>query len=190
MEYASGESLDVALRDFTPGLGRALPVLIDIGRAIDAAWAEGRGHGALHPRDVIVSTGVDTRITGFGIISALESIGAQVVPSAVRTPRPNAPTGEVWGIRADVYSLGAIAHELLTGRRPLGSGEQDGTLAPELSPEQRVNVRRVIGAALAELPRGSIRKRRAHSSRLWRPSRAAKRPSCRRRWWRSGRPPQ
>jgi hypothetical protein len=151
MEYASGESLDVALRDFTPGLGRALPVLIDIGRAIDAAWAEGRGHGALHPRDVIVSTGVDTRITGFGIISALESIGAK---GPVRRPytAPERATGEAWGIRADVYSLGAIAHELLTGRRPLGSGEQDGTLAPELSPEQRVNVRRVIGAALAELP--------------------------------------
>ena len=151
MEYASGESLDVALRDFTPGLGRALPVLIDIGRAIDAAWAEGRGHGALHPRDVIVSTGVDTRITGFGIISALESIGAK---GPVRRPytAPERAAGEVWGIRADVYSLGAIAHELLTGRRPLGSGEQDGTLAPELSPEQRVNVRRVIGAALAELP--------------------------------------
>ena len=152
MEYASGESLDVALRDFTPGLGRALPVLIDIGRAIDAAWAEGRGHGALHPRDVIVSAGVDTRITGFGIISALESIGAK---GPVRRPytAPERAAGEAWGIRADVYSLGAIAHELLTGRRPLGSGEQDGTLAPELSPEQRVNVRRVIGAALAELPR-------------------------------------
>lgn len=151
MEYASGESLDVALRDFTPGLGRALPVLIDIGRAIDAAWAEGRGHGALHPRDVIVSTGVDTRITGFGIISALESIGAK---GPVRRPytAPERAAGAAWGIRADVYSLGAIAHELLTGRRPLGSGEQDGTLAPELSPEQRVNVRRVIGAALAELP--------------------------------------
>jgi eukaryotic-like serine/threonine-protein kinase len=152
MEYASGESLDVALRDFPPGLARALPLLIDIGRAIDAAWAEGRGHGALHPRDVIVSTGVaDTRITGFGITSALESIG---VRAPVRRPysAPERGAGEPWDIRADVYSLGAIAHELLTGRRPVGSGEQDGTLAPDLTPEQRVAIRRVIGKALAEKP--------------------------------------
>ncbi|HYN06016.1 MAG TPA: PEGA domain-containing protein [Vicinamibacterales bacterium] len=152
MEYASGESLDVALRDFTPGLGRALPLLIDIGRAIDAAWAEGRGHGALHPRDVIVSPGTaDTRVTGFGIVQALESIGAK---PPIRRPytAPERAAGESWDIRADVYSLGAIAHEVLTGRRPLGSGEQDGTLAPDLTPEQRVNVRKVIGAALAERP--------------------------------------
>ena len=153
MEYASGESLDVAMRDLGHGLGRVLPVLIDVARAIDAAWAEGRGHGALHPRDVIVSPGTsDTRITGFGIISALESIGAR---PPVRRPytAPERVAGDSWGIRADVYSLGAIAHELLTGRRPLGSGEQDGTLPPELTPEQRVNVRRVVGAALAEHPK-------------------------------------
>jgi PEGA domain/Protein kinase domain len=152
MEYASGESLDVALRDFAPGLARALPLLIDIGRAIDASWAEERGHGALHPRDVIVSTGVaDTRITGFGITSALESIGAR---APVRRPytAPERVEGEPWDIRADVYSLGAMAHELLTGRRPVGSGEQDGTLAPELAPDQRVAIRRVIGKALSEHP--------------------------------------
>lgn len=151
MEYASGESLDVAQRDFKPGLASAMPVLIDIARAIDAAWAEGRGHGALHPRDVIVSPGADTRVTGFGIVSALESIGAR---APVRRPytAPERAAGEDWDIRADVYSLGAIAHELLSGRRPLGSGEQDGTIAPELPPDGRVNVRRVVGAALAERP--------------------------------------
>jgi hypothetical protein len=101
---------------------------------------------------VIVSPGVgDTRVTGFGIVQALESIGAR---APVRRPytAPERAAGDAWDIRADVYSLGAIAHEVLTGRRPLGSGEQDGTLAPDLTPEQRVNVRKVIGAALSERP--------------------------------------
>jgi hypothetical protein len=51
-----------------------------------------------------------------------------------------------------VYSLGAIAHELLTRRRPAGPGEQDGSLAQGLSPEQRVVIRRILASALAERP--------------------------------------
>lgn len=130
MDYASGESLDVAMRHTMPvPIDRAVPVLAEVAAAIDAAWREGVGHGALHPRDILVSSGSsDCRITGFGIISALESIGEK---PPVRRPyaAPERVAGHPWDLRADVYSLGVIAHELLAGRRPAGA-EQDGVLAP------------------------------------------------------------
>ena len=55
-----------------------------------------------------------------------------------------------WDARADVFSLGVIAHELLTGRRPAASGEQDGVFAKEMAPEQRVRLRKVLSTALNE----------------------------------------
>ena len=153
MDYVAGETLDVAFRHLAPApLDRALPVLTQIADALEAGWAVGLGHGALHPRDVFLTAGAgEVRVTGIGVVPALEATG---VKAPVRRPytAPERAAGEAWDIRADVYSLGAIAHELLTRRRPAGAGEQDGAFATGLTPEQRVHVRRVLSAALAERP--------------------------------------
>jgi serine/threonine-protein kinase len=153
MDYVAGETLDVAFRHLAPApLDRALPVLTQIADALEAGWAAGLGHGALHPRDAFLTAGAnEVRVTGVGVVPALEATG---VKAPVRRPytAPERAAGESWDIRADVYSLGAIAHELLTRRRPAGSGEQDGALATGLSPEQRVHIRRILSAALAERP--------------------------------------
>jgi PEGA domain/Protein kinase domain len=153
MEYVAGETLDVALRDLAPAsLARALPLLRRLAEAIDASWAAGVGHGALHPRDIFVlPEAADVRVTGMGIVPALESLGVHPAP---RRPysAPERADGQPWDVRADVYSLGAITHELLTRRRPVAPAEQDGTFAADLQPEQRVLVRRVLSAALAEQP--------------------------------------
>jgi serine/threonine-protein kinase len=153
MDYVAGETLDVAFRHLAPApLDRALPVLTQIADALEAGWAAGLGHGALHPRDVFLTAGAnDVRVTGVGVVPALEATG---VKAPVRRPytAPERAAGEPWDIRADVYSLGAITHELLTRRRPAGPGEQDGALATGLTPEQRVHVRKILSAALSERP--------------------------------------
>jgi eukaryotic-like serine/threonine-protein kinase len=155
MDYHAAETLDVALRHLAPApIEAALPILRGIADCIDRAWAAGPqfGHGALHPRDVFVTPGTgELNITGFGVGPALEAIGAR---SPVRRPytAPERASGDPWDARADVYSLGAIAHELLTGARPAGPGEQDGTLPASMPPEVRVQIRRVLSKALAEVP--------------------------------------
>lgn len=158
MEYVAGNTLDVAFRDLAPAsLDRALPLLHRMAQAVDAAWAAGTGHGALHPRDIFVlPDATDIRVTGMGIVSALEGLG--VVPAARRPySAPERAAGQPWDIRADVYSLGAITHELLTRRRPVAPAEQDGAFAADLQPEQRVLLRRVLSAAMAEQPEHRIR---------------------------------
>ena len=155
MDYHAAETLDVALRHLAPApLESALPILRGIADAIDSAWTTGSafGHGTLHPRDVFLTPGSnETHVTGFGVAPALGAIGQR---PPVRRPytAPERASEVSWDVRADVYSLGAIAHELLTGRRPAGPGEQDGTLPASMAPEVRVRIRRVLSKALAELP--------------------------------------
>jgi len=144
------------LRHLAPApLDRALPVLADAAHAIDAAWGAGLGHGTLHPRDLIVpGDGAGLHMTGFGVVPALEALNSSGAKAPVRRPyaAPERVAGRAWDVRADVYSLGVIAHEVLAGRRPATMGEQDGALAPGLTPEARVNIRRVLSAAMAESP--------------------------------------
>ena len=126
-EYVAAESLDVAMRHYAPApIEKVLPFITQLAGAIDFARAAGVGHGALHPRDVFV-TPDEARATGFGVVEALEKVG---VRAPVRRPytAPERIDGAPWGIAADVFSLAAIAFELLTGRRPAGAGAEIGTL--------------------------------------------------------------
>ncbi len=129
-----------------------MPLLRQVADAIEAAWQSGLGHGALHPRDVFVSPDTqEVRVGGFGVISALEKSGIKIPPRRPYTA-PERMAGQSWDIRADVFSLGVLAHELLTGRRPSGGGEQDGALPTGTSPEQRVAIRRALSGVLDEDP--------------------------------------
>jgi serine/threonine-protein kinase len=149
-EYLIGDTLDVAIRRRSPStLAEAIRLLRPVAEALDAAWADGIGHGSLHPRDVFVgSEAHEVKVTGVGVGQALERAGLSV-PLRRQYAAPERITG-VWDQRADVFSLGVLAHELLTGRRPAGPNEQDGVFSAGVSPEHRVAIRRVLSRALSE----------------------------------------
>ena len=126
-EYVAAESLDVALRHYAPAtIDKALPFITQLAGAVDFARAAGVGHGGLHPRDIFV-TPDEARATGFGVVDALDAVG---VRAPVRRPytAPERIAGQGWSTPADVFSLAAIAFELLTARRPAGTGPQIGAL--------------------------------------------------------------
>ncbi|MGH9174467.1 MAG: protein kinase, partial [Vicinamibacterales bacterium] len=67
---ATGESLDVALREYGPAaISDALPRLQRLADALDRAAAKSVWHGALQPSDILVS-GQQTQIAGIGIVPA------------------------------------------------------------------------------------------------------------------------
>ncbi|HYT67213.1 MAG TPA: PEGA domain-containing protein [Vicinamibacterales bacterium] len=126
-EYVAAESLDVAMRHYAPAtLDKALPFITQLAGAIDFARAAGVGHGGLHPRDILV-TPDEARATGFGVVEALEEVGIRA-PTRRPYAAPERIEGAAWTTPADVFSLAAITFELLTGRRPSGTGTQIGTL--------------------------------------------------------------
>jgi PEGA domain-containing protein/protein kinase-like protein len=121
-DYVAAESLDLSLRQYGPASpADALRIAAQLARALDFAAVADVDHGALHPRDVLTSTD-ETRLTGVGVARALERIG---VAAPVRRPytAPERMAGGPWDRRADVFSLAAVMHEALWGRRVAATGE-------------------------------------------------------------------
>src|SRR5580765_5364606 len=146
-EYVAAESLDVAMRHYAPAsFEKVLPFITQLAGAIDFARTAGVGHGGLHLRDVFV-TPDEARASGFGIVESLERVG---IRAPVRRPysAPERIAGAGWGTPADVFSLAAIAYELLTGRRPSGTGDQIGAFAGE----HAASVRAVLARAMDDDP--------------------------------------
>lgn len=150
-EYVAAESLDAAIRHYAPAsLDKALPLLTQLAGAVDFARTAGVGHGALHLRDVFV-TPDEARASGFGVVEALERVGLR---APVRRPysAPERIAGEAWSTPADVFSLAAITYELLTGRRPAGTGGQMGPLTGDHLLEFGTGMRLVLARAMDEDP--------------------------------------
>lgn len=150
--FIDGDSLDVALREYGPAnMADALPRLRHLADALDAAAAVGTCHGSLHLRDVVVS--VDrTVLTGVGIASVLERVGMR---PPVRRPycAPEVALGLGVSPAADQYSLAAVAHEWLTGRRLAGAAAS-GFQVPASSETGAEALRAVFARAMDESPEG------------------------------------
>jgi serine/threonine protein kinase len=150
-EYVAAESLDVAMRHYAPAaLDTVLPFITQLASAIDFARQAGVGHGALHPRDIFV-TPDEARATGFGVVDALDRLGLRAPVRRPYSP-PERIAGERWGTPADVFSLAAIAFELITGRRPLGLGDQIGPLSGTNVGDRGDAIRAVLVRAMREHP--------------------------------------
>jgi len=150
-EYVAGESLDVAIRHYAPAsLEKVLPFVTQLAAAIDFARTGGVGHGALHLRDVFV-TPDEARASGFGVVESLERVGLR---APVRRPysAPERIAGAAWGTPADVFSLAAITYELLTARRPSGTGAQIGALSGEHLGGNVAAIHAVLARAMDEDP--------------------------------------
>lgn len=140
-QYVAGESLDAAVRQYGPAPpADAVRLISHVAGGLDAAARAGLFHGALHPRDVLVTPG-ETHVTGLGVASALEAVGHR---APIRRPyaAPERENGLEWGAAADIHALAAISYEVLTGRRALPGTEQP---LPGLS-----DVKAHDGAALHE----------------------------------------
>jgi serine/threonine protein kinase len=122
-EFVTADSLDLVIREYGAAPPNdALRVAAQLAGALDFANAVQVRHGALHPRDVLLSSD-ETRVTGLGVAHALERIGIGAPVRRPYTPPERIAAGE-WDRRSDVFSLAALAHELLWARRIAGSGSR------------------------------------------------------------------
>ncbi len=149
--YVPAESLDAALRQYgPPPLADALAILTQLAGALDFAAAAGVMHGALHPRDVLVAPD-DTRVVDLGVAAALEHVGLR---APVRRPytAPERIAGGGVTRAADVFSLGAIAFELVSGARVTGAGDEAVAALREIPGASRDALTDAFAFALSPAP--------------------------------------
>jgi serine/threonine protein kinase len=132
MEFVDGANLRQALRSgrFTPQ--QALALIPPICEALQAAHAQGVLHRDIKPENLLLDAEGRVKIADFGIAKLLEGPGASAgeaytltrTGARIGTPHYMAPeqveTPEQVDHRADIYSLGVVFYELLTGELPLG----------------------------------------------------------------------
>ena len=163
-EYVEGETLKDRIRR----LGRlpvseAVAYAIEIGRALEAAHASRLVHRDVKPQNVLIDRDGRAKVTDFGIARSLEAQGLTATGRVLGTTdyvSPEQALGhEVTG-QSDIYSLGIVLYEMLTGETPFKADTQVAVAMKHLrEPLPDVQRRRPeISAALAAVVERSTAK--------------------------------
>ena len=139
MEFVEGGSLREKLLKHPNGLpvAEALRILRQIAAGLEAAHASGVIHRDMKPENVLIDADGTARVTDFGLALPLHEGTTRLTLSgtAVGTVDYMAPEqfrGAEADARLDVFALGVLAYELLTGKTPRGSFDAPHRLRAEI----------------------------------------------------------
>lgn len=122
LEYVEGPTLAEVLRDQGPlPPGRVVEITRQVGTALAAAHRRGLVHRDVKPSNILFDRQGRVRVTDFGLARAASDVTITTPDAALGSLPYLAPEqargGEV-DPRADVYALGCVVYEMLTGRPP------------------------------------------------------------------------
>jgi len=124
MPYLPGGTLKAKLNGRPVPWQEAARILLPIARALGYAHEQGMIHRDVKPANILITHSGDPMLTDFGIAKIIDEEATQDLTgtsAAVGTPEYMAPeqvTAKSVDHRADIYALGVVFYEMVTGRKP------------------------------------------------------------------------
>jgi serine/threonine protein kinase/Flp pilus assembly protein TadD len=168
MPFVDGESLRTRLAGGELPVGEVISILRDVARAMEYAHGKGVAHRDIKPDNVLLA-GTSAVITDFGVAKALSGAAAAgtltSIGVALGTPAYMAPeqaaADPATDLRADIYSFGVMAYEMLAGHPPFPGRSMQAMLAAHATelPPPISTLRPAAPPALAALVMRCLEKR-------------------------------
>jgi eukaryotic-like serine/threonine-protein kinase len=167
MEFVDGETLaELMGREGPLSPDRAVDLLLQVCAGLEHAHAAGLVHRDIKPQNVLVRRDGVVKIADFGIARTMQATQLTQVGTVLGTAAYLAPeqaSGEPVTAAADIYALGAVAYELLSGRTPyrfetlteLIVKQQEPPPPLERSPELDAVVRRCLAYKPEDRPQSA-----------------------------------
>ncbi len=165
MEYIEGKNLKTLLAEKAHfSYDQIADIIAQVAEAIDYAHRKGIIHRDIKPANIIITTDEKVKITDFGI-AKIASSNLTTTGQFLGTPNymsPEQVSGAPVDGRSDIFSLGVVLYELLTGRKPFQGDNltaisykivhEDFTPPAELSSEVPPEFNPIVARAMAKDP--------------------------------------
>ena len=163
MELVVGQPLSQIISERAPlSAQETASILIQAATALEAAHQGGVIHRDVKPANILITPDGTAKLTDFGISRLVGSAPLTQTGQVLGTAQylsPEQALGQSATASSDIYALGVVGHEMLTGTRPFDAGSVVATAlahvnqpAPPLPDTVPIGVRDVISAALAKDP--------------------------------------
>ncbi|HSG29346.1 MAG TPA: serine/threonine-protein kinase, partial [Candidatus Krumholzibacterium sp.] len=121
MEHVDGRSLGEMIEEGPLSIDEAVDIAMQVARGLQAAEKSGIVHRDIKPSNIMVTGGGQAKIMDFGLAkvdgsSRLTREG--VAPGTVAYMSPEQARGEETDSRTDIWSLGVVLYEMISGRKP------------------------------------------------------------------------
>ncbi len=167
MRLLPGRSLEDRIAEGKLPVAEAARLALECARALAAAHAVGVVHRDIKPANILLDTSGHATITDFGIAIVTSRPARDAQGPTTGTPHymsPEQALGEPVDGRSDVYALGVVLYEMLTGVRPFAGRNATEVVAQHISapipkvsdrePQMPIAIATLVGRMLAKDPAG------------------------------------
>ncbi|MGA9770194.1 MAG: protein kinase [Blastocatellia bacterium] len=175
MQYIEGETLAALISKKLLEPKRVLRLAVQIASALAEAQAHDIVHRDIKPQNIMVTADGQAKVLDFGLAKLIqqkqgatdsESLSSRlgVVPGTVPYMSPEQLRAERLDFRSDIFSLGIVLYEMISGRNPYSRASDADTITAILTsdPPPLINIAADIPAEMARITQKCLNKNRDH----------------------------